>query len=287
MSVSSPAPPAEWQNFNGRVVNLSLVDGSARAEPSPLAGHIHAAVESGMPAAANLVEVAALVGDTARATMLAALMGGQSLTASELAHVARVSRPTASEHLGKLVNARLLAVTQKRRNRYYRIASPLVARMLEGIKAVAAIEVPGRYQPRSAGDDALRFARTCYDHLAGWLGVAIADALVARGYIALAEDGGEVTKAGKQFLVRFGVNLTPALHSRRVFCRPCLDWSERRYHVAGHVGNEILRQCLELGWLSRTHDHRAVTVTTAGRAGLLATFGIEFEHDNPMKIPAE
>src|SRR5262252_915959 len=131
-----------------------------------------------MSAGANMVEVAALIGDTARATMLAALMGGQSLTASELAYLARISRPTASEHLGKLVNARLLSVTQKRRNRYYRIASPLVARMLESIKAVAAIEVPPRYQPRSARDDALRFARTCYDHLAGRLGVAIADALV-------------------------------------------------------------------------------------------------------------
>src|SRR3954462_10259351 len=119
-----------------------------------------------MLAAANMVEIAALVGDTARATMLAALMGGQSLTSSELASLAHVSLSTASGHLSKLVGARLLAVTQKRRNRYYRIASPLVARMLESIKAVAAIETPARYWPRSAQDDALRFARTCYDHVA-------------------------------------------------------------------------------------------------------------------------
>src|SRR5213596_269713 len=98
---------------------------------------------------ANLVEVAALVGDTARATILAALMGGQSLTASELAFLARISRPTASGHLKKLVAARLIALTRKRRYRYYRIASPLVAGMLESIKAVAAIEVPPRHQPRS------------------------------------------------------------------------------------------------------------------------------------------
>jgi DNA-binding transcriptional ArsR family regulator len=111
-----------------------------------------------MVAAANMVEVAALVGDTARATMLAALMSGQALTSSELAALAHVSRPTASGHLSKLVTARLLAVSQKRRNRY-RIASPLVARMLESIKAVAAIETPARYQPRSAQDDALRFAQ--------------------------------------------------------------------------------------------------------------------------------
>src|SRR4029450_9473656 len=110
-----------------------------------------------MVAAANMVEIAALVGDTARATILAALMGGQALTSSELAGLARVSRATASEHLSKLTKARLLAVTQKRRNRYYRIAWPLVAKMLAN-KAVAALETPPRYQPRSAPDDALRFA---------------------------------------------------------------------------------------------------------------------------------
>src|SRR4029453_4699619 len=98
---------------------------------------------------------------------------------------------TASEHLAKLVNARLVAVTSKRRYRYYRIASPLVAQMLESIQAVAAIEVPPRYQPHSPQEDRLRFARTCYDHLAGRLGVAIADALVVKGHVVLGEDGGE------------------------------------------------------------------------------------------------
>ena len=134
-----------------------------------------------MSAAANMVEVAALVGDTARATMLAALMGGQALTASELADLAHVTRATASGHLAKLAAARLVTATSKRRFRYYRLASPLVARMLESIKLVAALEVPARYQPRSARDDAERFARTCYDHIAGRLGVAIADALVDGG----------------------------------------------------------------------------------------------------------
>ncbi|PDT91795.1 transcriptional regulator [Bradyrhizobium sp. Y36] len=228
-----------------------------------------------MVAAANMVEVAALVGDTARATMLAALMGGQALTASELASRARISRSTASGHLGKLVGARLLDVTQKRRNRYYRIASPLVARMLEGIKAVAAIEVPQRHQPRSATDDRLRFARTCYDHLAGHLGVAIADALVAGGHVVLADDGGEVTAAGLNFLSAFGAELGPKSGSRRIFCRPCLDWSERRYHIAGHVGAEINRCCLERGWLRRDRDSRIVRVTPAGQIGLRKTFGID------------
>lgn len=228
-----------------------------------------------MAAAANMVEVAALVGDTARATMLAALMGGQALTASELAARAGISRSTASGHLGKLVGARLLSVMQKRRNRYYRIASPLVARMLESIKAVAAIEVPRRHQSRSIGDDRLRFARTCYDHLAGHLGVAIADALVADEHVVLTDDGGEVTASGTRFLSAFGVVLTPPPGSRRIFCRPCLDWSERRYHVAGHVGAEIQRCCLELGWLRRDRDTRAVRITPSGQVGLRKTFGID------------
>ena len=223
-----------------------------------------------------MVEVAALVGDTARATMLAALMGGQALTSSELAALARVSRPTASGHLGKLVGARLLSVMQKRRNRYYRIASPLVAKMLESIKAVAALETPPRYQPRSAQDDALRFARTCYDHLAGRLGVAIADALVTKKFVVLSEEGGEVTPAGARFLAKFGAELNSKSPGRRIFCRACLDWSERRYHVAGLVGAEIWRRCLELGWVTRQRDTRAIRLTTAGRRGLRKSFGVAF-----------
>jgi DNA-binding transcriptional ArsR family regulator len=229
-----------------------------------------------MVAAANMVEVAALVGDTARATMLSALMSGQALTASELAFLARVSRSTASEHLAKLVEARLLAMTRKRRFNYYRIASPLVASMLESIKSVAAIEVPPRHQPRSARDDAFRFARVCYDHIAGKVGVAIADALKANGSVVLTDDGGEVTETGARLLMRFGANLTLKSGSRRIFCRPCLDWSERRHHIAGHVGAEICRRCLELAWLKRERDTRALRLTPAGRSGLAEVLGVDF-----------
>ena len=230
-----------------------------------------------MVAAANLVEVAALVGDTARATILAALMGGQALTGTELAYLARVSRPTASEHLLKLVEARLVAVIKQGRYCYYRIASPLVARMLESIIAVAAIEVPSRHQPRSARDEALRFARTCYDHLAGQVGVAIADALVANGSIVLGDDGGAVTDSGVRFLTGFGAELSP--RGKRIFCRPCLDWSERRYHVAGLVGAEIWRRCLALGWFTRERESRALRLTATGRSGLLDVFGVDLDTD--------
>ncbi len=228
-----------------------------------------------MVAAANLVEVAALVGDTARATMLNALMGGQSLTATELAYQANVSRSTASDHLSKLVAARLLTVTRNGRFSYYRIASPLVATMLESIKVFAAIEVPPRRQPRSADEDALRFARSCYDHLAGRVGVAVTDALVAMGHIVLTDEGGEVTSSGECFLSAFGVDLKP--RTRRIFCQPCLDWSERRYHIKGLVGARILDRLLELGWLKCVSGSRALQLTTSGRGGLSEIFKIEID----------
>ena len=229
-----------------------------------------------MVAAANLVEVAALVGDTARATMLNALMGGQSLTATELAYCAHVSRSTASGHLSKLVAARLLTVIRDRRFSYYRIASPLVATMLESIKVVAAIEVPPRRQPRSANDDALRIARSCYDHLAGQVGVAVTDALVAMGHIVLTDEGGEVTSSGGRFLFALGVDLMP--RSRRIFCQPCLDWSERRYHLKGLVGGRILDRLLEFGWLKCVSGSRALQLTSSGSAGLSEIFQIEINN---------
>jgi DNA-binding transcriptional ArsR family regulator len=228
-----------------------------------------------MTAAANMVEVAALVGDRARATMLAALMGGQALTGSELASIARIAPSTASEHLARLVDARLVSVTKKRRSCYYRIVSPLVATMLESIKLVAAVELPPRHQPRSARDDALRFARTCYDHLAGHLGVAIADALAAKTHVILTADGGEVTASGARFLTEFGADVSSQSRGKRIFCRPCLDWSERRLHIAGLVGSAIWRRCLELGWVTQEQGARAVRVTAAGQTGLRLGFGIE------------
>jgi len=226
----------------------------------------------------NLVEVAALVGDAARATMLGALMGGRSLTAKELAYYANVSRSTASGHLGKLVAARLLTVIRERRFSYYRIASPLVASMLESIKVVAAMEVPSSRQPESANEDALRFARSCYDHLAGKVGVAVTDALVGMGHIVLTDEGGEVTSSGGRFLSAFGADLRPS--PRRIFCQPCLDWSERRYHLKGLVGARILDRLLELRWLKCVPGSRALQLTSPGRAGLSEIFQIEIQKEH-------
>ena len=223
----------------------------------------------------KIAEVAALIGDPARTNILAALMDGRALTSTELSYVARVSPQTASGHLTKLATAELLAVEKQGRRRYYRLASPLVGQMLEGIMAVAGAQTVLRPPRPSRIDQEMRMARTCYDHLAGRLGVALADTLVGRGHIAFVQDGGEVTESGFAFLSEFGVTLDACLRTRRVFCRPCLDWSERRSHIAGSVGARLCARVLELGWVRRRENTRALEVTLKGRQGIAEWFGVD------------
>jgi DNA-binding transcriptional ArsR family regulator len=220
----------------------------------------------------HIAEIAALAGDPARANMLSALMDGGSHSAGELAYAAHVSPQTASAHLTKLVAAGLLAGQRQGRNRYFRLASPEVARMLEQIMAVA-VGRTSRYRPAWMRDDRLRSARTCYDHLAGRLGVALADSLVRKGHVCFDEDGGEVTATGTRFLEEFGLDL--AATGRRRFCRPCLDWSERRPHLGGAIGAILAQRCFTLGWIVRIRDSRAVAVTSCGHDGFRMVFGID------------
>jgi DNA-binding transcriptional ArsR family regulator len=218
---------------------------------------------------ARIASVAALLGDPARANILVALMDGRALTAKELAFAAHVSPQTTSGHLARLTEAGLLAGTKQGRHRYFRLASPLVGQMLESVMAVAGPE-PAQLTTWRGGE-ALRTARTCYDHLAGRLGVALADSLTASGYLTLSGDGGEVTDDGHRFLHEFGAE--PAA-GKRVFCRPCLDWSERRPHLAGRLGAVLTARCFDLGWIERQRDSRAVTITRTGENGFADRFGI-------------
>jgi DNA-binding transcriptional ArsR family regulator len=174
-----------------------------------------------------MAEVAALVGDPARANILCALLDGRALTATELAFAAGVSPQTTSGHLGKLLSARLLLLVKQGRHRYYRLAGSHVGQMLESIMNVA-LAGPPRFQPKSKLDEKLRHARTCYDHIAGLLGVGIAERLAKREFLILGNEAGEVTPAGADFLSKLGVDLSGARAKRRVFCRPCVDWTERR-----------------------------------------------------------
>lgn len=218
----------------------------------------------------RIAQVAALVGDPARATMLAQLMDGRALTASELAYLAGVTPQTASGHLAKLGDAGLLVGEKQGRHRYFRLASPIVGQMLEGIMVVAQ-DGPARRPMPWRGGEALRHARTCYDHMAGQVAVAVADALVERGHVQFDADGGTVTVEGHAFLTKVGIS---ASTKPRVFCRPCLDWSERRPHLAGAVGVAILRHVLAQDWVRRVANSRALAVTSAGRQGFADMFGI-------------
>jgi DNA-binding transcriptional ArsR family regulator len=229
-----------------------------------------------MGAGPHIAQVAALVGDPARANMLAALIDGRAHTATELAYLAGVTPQTASSHLAKLAEAGLLAPQKQGRHRYFRLASPLVGRMLESIMVVAEAG-PARYRPHWKGGEALRSARTCYDHLAGRLAVAVADALVERRHVVLAEDGGEVTAAGTTLFAELGIDLGVAAKRRRAFCKPCLDWSERRPHLAGAVGAALASRTFELGWVERIKDSRAVAITAAGRRGFSEAFGVTLD----------
>jgi len=224
----------------------------------------------------QLAEIGALVGEPARAAMLMALMDGRALTAGELAHCAGVTAQTASSHLARLNAASLLKVERQGRHRYHRLASPAVARMLEGLLELAASSAPPP-RPVVTGprDMAMRQARTCYDHFAGGLGVAITDALVAKGVLEFDDEAGLVSPDGIAFLAGLGLAIgSGARRSSRPVCRPCLDWSERRPHVAGQVGAAICRHFFEHGYVRRIDGSRALRVTPPGRTALRRMFGV-------------
>lgn len=219
----------------------------------------------------NIVGIAALVGDHARAEILTALMTGQALTATELAQVAGVTKQTASAHLSKLLGAKLLAVENQGRHRYFRLADRDVAQLLESLMGVAyrvgAVRL--RSSPR---EPALRKARVCYDHLAGDLGVQVYDSLERRRHLRGKGAGLELTTQGEKFLSELGIEVKSLVRQRRPLCRPCLDWSVRRHHLAGSVGAAMLERCLALGWAKRARDSRVVSFSAAGEKALRQRF---------------
>ncbi|SHG69982.1 ArsR/SmtB family transcription factor [Pollutimonas bauzanensis] len=239
-----------------------------------------------MVSISSISQTAALIGDLARASMLAALMDGRALTATELAHIAGIAPQTASGHLNRMADAGLVARERQGRHRYHRLASPAVARMIESIMSVAAdldtASVSSRPPVPVTGprDKALRYARSCYDHLAGQLAVEMTDSLIEFGRIELSSDGGALTEEGHRFLRSLGVDLDAARHrassrgTRRVFCRPCLDWSERRLHIGGALGAAMYQCYLDNGWIRRAAGSRAVTVTPHGQQAIRDAFAL-------------
>jgi DNA-binding transcriptional ArsR family regulator len=227
----------------------------------------------------QIARIAALVGEPARTGMLVALMDGRALTANELATAGRITPATASRHLALLVDADLLRVEKQGRHRYHRLASVEVARVLEGIMQLAAQSAPaaGRITtgPRDAG---MRLARTCYDHLAGGIAVAMAERLVEDGAVLIEDDTAVVTERAGAVLEGLGLR-SEVVHAqgtgRRPPCRPCLDWAERRMHLAGQLGALLCSHSLEMGWLLQKPTTRALTLTPRGATAFRDWLGSE------------
>ncbi len=220
----------------------------------------------------TLAAYAALLADPTRATMCLALLDGRAWTSGELARSAGVSASTASEHLSQLVRAGLLAEHRQGRHRYLRLAGPDVAQVLEDLASVAGADPPPSSLRTVRVRRELRRARTCYDHLAGRLGVAVHDAMVDRGLVAV-RDGTVLTAAGKQWLTDIGARLDDG--SRRPVVRSCVDWTERRPHLAGQLGTAILREWQQQRWVVLQAGSRAVTVSDAGAAGIHEVLGVD------------
>jgi DNA-binding transcriptional ArsR family regulator len=226
-----------------------------------------------MSTANDLAEIGALFGDPVRANMVTLLLDGSRHAASELAANAGVTRSTASWHLAKLQAGSLVDSVRSGRNRYFKLASPLTAQLIETALALATRE-RRRHRPATGADEIMKHARTCYDHLAGRLGVAVADALIEKRWILLSQDGGEVTGRGERGLTRFGLDLTAIKKEKRIYCRPCLDWTERRFHLAGAIGAALAQRCLDLGWVERRPGSRALELSKSGQAGFARRFGV-------------
>ncbi len=225
----------------------------------------------------RLAIIGRLVGDPTRAAMITALMDGRALTAKELALSANVTPQTASSHLARLTQAALVKAEKQGRHRYHRLASPDVATLVEHMMEMSLTTTPAPKRPFvGTRDKALRSARTCYDHFAGRLGVAITDALINKRVIEFGDEAGVITTKGERFLTEVGISLQNAHpKSRRPICRPCLDWTERRHHLGGRLGAAICTHFFEQGYVRRQTGSRAVTMTRRGQCALKDVFGLE------------
>lgn len=221
----------------------------------------------------QIVGIAALIGDQARAEVLTALMADRALTATELAALAGVTKQTISAHLAKLVDAGLIAVTSQGRHRYFRLANRDVAQLIESLMGVAfrTGALRARSSPR---EPALRKARVCYDHLAGEVAVSIYESLLKRRAFVTGAEGLELTPVGQQLFRKLGVDVDTLSTQKRALCKPCLDWSERRYHLAGALGAALFARALRLGWVKAAKDSRVVSLSMHGKTALNKMFGV-------------
>lgn len=223
---------------------------------------------------AGLESFAKIIGDATRIRMLQLLMEGRALTAKELAYGARVEPATATQHLRRLQEGGLVSVKAQGRHKYFKPASPLVAELMELLMVLAPDQKGRSVGPRV--EEPLRRGRMCYDHLAGELGIGITEALVKQGILRKEADAFAVTKRGGAWFAALGIDVEAARGLRRKFAASCLDWSERRDHLGGALGAALAERLVDLGWIARKRNSRAVTVTEAGRRRLAEEFRVDF-----------
>lgn len=224
----------------------------------------------------NVAIVASLVSETSRAAIITVLLDGRFHAASELAYIVGIKPQTASFHLAKMVDANVVAVEKQGRHRYYGIQNQEVAQVMESLLSIAPpIEVKSLKQ--ASDDKALRLARTCYDHLAGSLGVQLTDTFIRIGVLREENKQFTVTEKGKEFFTNFKIDLENIKKKRRSFSHKCLDWSERRHHLAGALGNALLEKLLELNWVQRLPKTRAIKITSEGKIGFKEVFSFDIE----------
>lgn len=222
----------------------------------------------------NISQVASLIADPSRATILMCLMDGRTLPAGELARMAQITPQTASSHLSKLVEGGLLAMESFGRHRYYRLANREVAQALEALTSISPVQKV-RSLRESEQTKKLFFARTCYDHLAGEVGVALTESILELKLLTPDESDYKLTEKGKQFFKDFGIDMESWSKKRRHFARQCLDWSERRHHIAGALGAAIADRFFALGWIQRVPGNRSIQITETGKRGLFETFNLQ------------
>ena len=221
----------------------------------------------------DIARLGSLIGDPARANMLTALLSGKALTASELAAEAGITAQTASAHLSKMEAAGLLSQRKQGRHRYFSLADDEVGSVLEAIMGLAARK--GHLRTRTGPKDpALRHARVCYNHLAGDLGVRMMDSLLAKGFLTPENEGLGLTDNGQAFFEGFEIDFAPLEKSRRPLCKSCLDWSNRRSHLAGSLGSALLTRFYDLRWAKRLEGSRIVAFSTNGEKEFLRLFPV-------------
>jgi DNA-binding transcriptional ArsR family regulator len=221
----------------------------------------------------DIAQMAALIGDPARANMLTALMSGKALTAGELAREAGISPQTASSHLKKLLNGGLLHLRGQGRHKYYGLSGEDVAQTLENLMGLAAGR--GHLRTRTGPNDTeMRDARVCYNHLAGSKGVQLFTSMRTRGFLDASADTVVLTNPGAEFCTTFGIDLDALGKNRAPLCRPCLDWSERQTHLAGKLGRAMLARMEDIGWVSRKPDSRIIRFSRAGAQAFDKQFGV-------------